>query len=148
MNAKKNNVFAFRLDDELDKEIQGFLQLYKGKKSKASLIRAALNDFVNRDIKDIHLTSHNVQRLAERFENLEETVKVFIDFFAFFVQAWFAHTPELPDNKSKIAMWEQAASRLEKLCTSFKNATKDNSSYFVKSILNYKNRDPDIIDKK
>ena len=133
----KNKKMSIRIDDHLRNDIESCKKTYKGKVTNSDIVREALKDHINRDINDIQLTSYNVQRLSERFENLEETMKVFIDFFAFFVQAWFAHTPELPDNESKIAMWERAAARLEKLCTSFKRNSK-NDNFFVKTILNSK----------
>jgi hypothetical protein len=138
--SKKYKHLNFRLDEKLYKDILHILNSYKGRTTRSDLLRAALKDYSTRDINDLHLTSYNVQRLSERFSNLEETINVFIDFFSFFVQVWFAHTPELPDSEMKNALWERSSVRLEKLCSSFKRNVK-NYNFFIKTVLQSKDVD-------
>jgi len=97
-----STVYSTRLDSALAARVEDALK-EGGYKARSDFVADAIKEKLNRSIDPMELLTTSVRSMNKRLDALDSAVELSSELLAYFVRAYFMHTPSLPTTFAETA---------------------------------------------
>lgn len=134
-NGSKGEVSRFRLDKELEKEIDAYCSRNKIE-SRSEFYRFAISQTLKPDVEDPDLVFASLRQLHDKMHTIERQQEILFSFISFLSRYFLSYHAEIPA-ELKEAAGTSAMERFERVFKSYQDSLKNTPSMFESLLADY-----------
>ena len=134
-NEQKYQIIKVRIDSATKKQLK--LVAAKQKTNVSTIVRDSISDYLQKDISWQGQMQASMEVLRSQIERLNQIINLFIDFWLFWTEYYFAYTKPFGDmdEQQKKLLIRQGKNRTDMMVEAFKIRMKEKKPGFVEKFV-------------